>query len=114
MWTVIGDLGGISKWLPFLTESRLEDSRTRVCQAGEQGELREKILSRDDDARRYEYTITSAPMPIDDILATIQVLPHERGARVIWHTSVEPEGLVEMFKPIYAQGLSNLKAQLEA
>ncbi|MFQ5554914.1 MAG: SRPBCC family protein [Acidimicrobiia bacterium] len=114
VWNVVGDLENISGWLPFITESRLDGPTTRVCRAGEHGELRERIVSHDATARRYEYTITSAPMPIDDILATIAVLPHGDGARVIWHTTVEPEGLVDMFKPIYAEGLSNLKTQLEA
>ena len=113
VWAEAGDEAGISRWLPFLTESRVEGDR-RYCVAGEHGNLEEQIVARDDAGRSYEYTITAAPMPIDFIHASIVVVPDGRGSRVTWTTTVMPADLVDMFRPIYVEGLANLKQRLEA
>ena len=113
VWAVVGDIGAISGWLPFLTESRL-DGDTRVCQAGEVGELTETILSRNDAGRSYEYTITESPMPIESIKAGIQVDGSGDRSTVTWSTEVEPGALAEQFSPIYREGLETLKQQLES
>lgn len=113
VWAEAGDAAGISSWLPFLTESRVEGDK-RYCVAGENGSLVEAIVARDDVGRSYEYTITEAPMPIDFLHASIEVVPDGSGSRVNWTTTVTPAELVDMFRPIYAEGLANLKRRLEA
>jgi carbon monoxide dehydrogenase subunit G len=112
VWRVIGDAGNISGWLPFITESRLEGDY-RICRAGENGGLRELILLIDDDRRRTEYTILEGPMPIEFIHAGIEVRSEGSGSRVVWDTTVTPDALAEMFKPIYREGLENLRSQFE-
>ena len=113
VWSVVGDVANIDVWLPFITEARLEGDY-RLCQAGENGGLRERILSVDGTAMRTEYTILEAPMPIEFIHAGIQVCAEDGGSRVVWDTTVTPDGLVEMFSPIYQEGLYNLTTQLES
>ena len=113
VWEVIGDVGNINVWLPFITEAEM-DGDYRNCQAGSNGGLRERILSVDDATMRTEYTILEAPMPIEFIHAGIQVSQDNGGSCVVWDTTVTPDELVEMFVPIYQEGLANLKSQLEA
>jgi mxaD protein len=113
VWKVIGDAGSINLWLPFITEAEM-DGDYRNCEAGENGSLRERILSVDDATMRTEYTILEAPMPIEFIHAGIQVTADNGGSCVVWDTTVTPDGLAEMFSPIYQEGLTNLKNQLEA
>ena len=113
VWNVVGDAGNIHAWLPFITEARLEGDY-RHCEAGDNGSLRERILSVDDATMRTEYTILEAPMPIEFIHAGIQVTADNGGSRVVWDTTVTPDALVEMFSPIYQEGLNNLKSRLEA
>jgi mxaD protein len=113
VWKVIGDAGSINLWLPFITEAEM-DGDYRNCQAGENGSLRERILSVDEATMRTEYTILEAPMPIEFIHAGIQVTADNGGSCVVWDTTVTPDGLAEMFSPIYQEGLTNLKNQLEA
>lgn len=112
VWEVVGDLD-ISRWLPFITEARYEGD-ARHCVAANGANLVERIISHDTTARRYQYTIESSPMPIEQILATISVDAEGSGSKVIWHTDVEPAELAEMFAPIYREGLENLKKLVEA
>jgi hypothetical protein len=113
VWSEVGNVGGISAWLPFITESRVEGD-TRYCVAGENGNLVEQIVARDEAGRSYEYTISEAPMPIDFIHSAIDVVPDGSGTRVTWSTTVTPPELIDMFRPIYVEGLENLKVRLEA
>ena len=112
VWSVVGDVPNISRWLPFIEQSQLEgDYRMCVSKAGP---LRERILVRDDQARRTEYTILEAPMDIEFIHAALQVTPDDNGSCVEWSTTVTPDALAEAFAPIYREGLENMKRQLEA
>ncbi len=111
VWAVAGDVSNISGWLPFIEQSRTEGDY-RLCQS-QAGPLRERILVRDDAARRYEYTILEAPMEIEFIHATVQVTPSAGGSHVEWSTTVTPDELAEAFGPIYREGLENMKRRLE-
>lgn len=112
VWSVVGDVPNISSWLPFIEASRSEgDYRMCVSKAGP---LRERILVRDDETRRCEYTILEAPMDIEFIHATLQVSSDDDGSCVEWSTTVTPDELAEAFAPIYREGLENMKRQLEA
>lgn len=111
VWAVAGDIEQISGWLPFIEESRMNgDYRECVSVVGP---LRELILARDDEARRYEYTILEAPMDIEFIHATVEVTPLNGGSQVQWSTLVSPDELAEAFAPIYREGLESMRAQLE-
>lgn len=64
VWRVVGDFGGISKWLDGIEASSV-DGDTRVCTMAGGGTLEEKILERDDENRRYTYTITQSPFAFE-------------------------------------------------
>lgn len=111
VWAVAGDVENISGWLPFIEKSRMEGDY-RQCES-KAGPLRELILARDDDARRYEYTILDAPMDIEFIHATVEVTPLNGGSHVEWSTLVVPDELADAFAPIYREGLENMKVTIE-
>ena len=113
VWSVVGAPERINQWLPFIDTCRV-DGDARFCTAVNGAELRERIVSRNDAGRSYQYTIESAPMPIEDLLATMTVAPAGEGCSLVtWHTFVEPADLIEVFTPIYQEGLDSLKTQLE-
>jgi uncharacterized membrane protein len=112
VWSVAGDIPNISGWLPFIEQSRTEGDY-RLCQSIA-GPLRERVLVRDDEARRYEYTILDAPMEIEFIHAAVQVTATPTGSQVEWSTTVTPDELADAFSPIYREGLENMKRQLES
>ena len=114
VWSVIGSPDRINQWLPFIESCRVEGN-ARYCTAVNGAALEERILSVNESGRSYQYTIESAPMPIDELLATMTVSPAgDDCSLVTWHTFVEPAELIEMFTPIYEEGLTSLKTQLEA
>lgn len=113
VWSVVGAPERINQWLPFIASCRI-DGDARYCTAVNGADLEERIVSRNDADRSYQYTIESSPMPIEDILATITVSPAgDDCSLVTWHTFVEPAELAEVFAPIYREGLESLKAQME-
>lgn len=113
-WEVVGDLGGVHKWLGIIETCRL-DGDTRVCGlAGGQGTLVEKILERDDAERRYRYTITEAPFEIASHEATFAVQPDGDGSRIVWEVTFEPAELQPMFEGSGAAGIEGIKEALGA
>jgi carbon monoxide dehydrogenase subunit G len=109
VWAVVGDVGEIRAWLPFIAESASTGDGGRLCHTPDGGVIRERIVEHDPAARRYSYVIDEAPMPIAKNTSTIEVHPDGSGARVVWTTEVEPDELA-----IYREGLASLKAQLES
>jgi carbon monoxide dehydrogenase subunit G len=112
VWAVVGDYESIPTWLPVITEAKVQGNE-RVCQMGDQGTLREEILSRDDAARRYEYRIHESPLPITSYRASMEVQPDGDGSRFIWTIDIEPPEMVEALTPIWDQGVEGLRALLE-
>ena len=87
-----------------------------ACNPGQSDDAgrRERILFVGGSQMRTEYAILEAPMPIEFIHAVIQVFEDDGGSRVVWATTVTPDELVDVFTPIYQEGLNNLKGQLES
>lgn len=113
VWAVVGNPSKIGQWLPFIETARVEGD-ARYCTAANGADLVEKIINVDDENRSYQYTIESSPMPIEEILVTITVSPAGADCSLVtWHTFVEPSELVEVFAPIYRNGLENLRTQME-
>lgn len=113
VWSIVGAPDRINQWLPFISTCRVEGD-ARHCTAVNGAALQERIVDVNDAERSYQYTIEEAPMPIDALLATMSVAPAGKDcALVTWHTFVEPAELIEVFTPIYKEGLQSLKTQLE-
>lgn len=78
------------------------------------GALREEIVDRSDAERRYTYRITASPMPLAHHRATMAVEPAGKGSRVTWVTEVGPDELAGSMEPGFEDGMTALKAHLEA
>lgn len=114
VWEVVGDVGGISRWLPGIEVSSYENGE-RTCEiGGGRGRLVEKILLRDDAARRYEYTITEGGAGYSSHHASMSVTPEGDGSRFVWEMRLEPEEAAEPMHAVAAGGAQALKAFVEA
>jgi hypothetical protein len=110
IWAKVGDFCGIRAWHPAV----------RACSIGRQGEVRtvilrvggtfiDKLVSRDERARSYTYTMISTPLPVKDCTATLKVLSDGKGSLITWSASFKPSrgkgesgaaaAVVALFKP---------------
>lgn len=114
VWEVVGDVGGIHRWLPGIEDSVYENGE-RVCGiGGGRTRLVEKILLLDDTARRYEYTITEGPSRYTSHRASMSVVPDGDGSRFVWEMHIEPDEAAEPMHAAAAGGAEALKAFVEA
>ena len=111
VWAVVRDTGDVAEWFPAIDASS-QDGDVRVCSM--MGlELKEQIVTNDDELRRLQYRIVEAPMPIEFHLATVDVLEDGAGSLVVYSTEVQPDDLAPVVSPSLADGLAGLKAFLE-
>jgi hypothetical protein len=54
------------------------------------GDIKERILSRDDEQRTMEYSCFETPAPLESHHASMQIIPNADGCRLIWETAVTP------------------------
>jgi carbon monoxide dehydrogenase subunit G len=112
VWGVVGDLGAISSWVPVLSGAKIDgDRRTCLLEAG--GTITERIVARDDAARRYEYEIVESPFPLTSYHAAMEVQDDDGGARVVWTVDLEPAEMAGEMAPLFEQSLETLRQHLE-
>lgn len=115
VWEVVGDFNSLADWHPAVSQSRLEDNgilRRLVLADG--GEIVERLENRDNAARRYSYSITEAPLPVADYLASLGVTETAGGCRVDWSGRFTVSGASEaealaIIGGIYDAGLNALR-----
>ena len=111
VWKVAGDFGGLGGWMPGVETCTVDGDVRTISMSGM--EIGERLVSRDDAARVYVYSIVSGPAPVDHHEATITVTPAGSGSHVTWAVDVEPETMLALFTQIYGQSLDALKAHCE-
>jgi hypothetical protein len=116
VWQLIGGFNSLPDWLPFIPKSELsEGGRVRSLQTADGAAIIERLQAFDNTAKTYSYSISQAPFPATDYLATIKVEALGQGARVTWSGRFEPVGVsdeevVALFTGIYQGGLEALRA----
>jgi carbon monoxide dehydrogenase subunit G len=113
VWKLLREFGGLADWMPGI-ESCTVDGDVRTLQT--MGiEIKERLRSLDDDARRVSYSVVESPMGnLESHLATISVDPEGSGSHVTWAVDVVPDELLALFLPVYEGSVVELKKQLES
>ena len=122
VWELIGGFGSLPSWLPFITNSELQDGgRTRHLTTADGNTIVERLIRFDDSARSYSYTFVQSPFPVTDYLSTLRVSPASggSGSRVDWTgeftvDGVEDEEARQLFLGIYRDGLAALIAHYKS
>ncbi|MBV8160444.1 MAG: SRPBCC family protein [Acidimicrobiia bacterium] len=109
VWAVVGDFGGLGAWLPGIESCRVEGDDRHLAMTGM--EITERLVDKDDEARRLTYRIVSG-VPVERHEATIAVAPDGDGSTVTWVVEVD-DAMTDMFVQIYQQGLGSLRSHLE-
>lgn len=109
VWAVVGDFGGVGKWMPGI-ESCVVDGGDRILRL--MGlEVIERLEGRDDDARTLTYRIVGG-VPVINHRATLTVTPAAGGSNVTWDVDVEPDDMAGLMRDTYQQALVALKEHL--
>ncbi|HVA02944.1 MAG TPA: SRPBCC family protein [Acidimicrobiales bacterium] len=105
VWAVVGDFGGIGKWMPGIESCHL-DGDDRVLKMGSM-EVIERLERRDEQARELIYGIVGG-VPVINHKATITVTPQGSGSHVTWDVDVDDE-MLDLMHQVYQQSLQALK-----
>ncbi|TGA96625.1 SRPBCC family protein [Streptomyces sp. MZ04] len=120
VWQLIGGFDALPDWLPYIPSSESsEGGRVRTLTSEDGGVIVERLLTFDDAARTYSYSILKAPFPATDYVATLKVhaVPGKDTSRVEWSGVFTPVGVgddevVALFHGIFSDGLAALKQTL--
>jgi hypothetical protein len=67
----------------------------------------------DDDLRRFQYSITEMPIPVEYHLSTIDVLEDGDGTLIIYGVDVRPDMLSGILAPTIAGAVAGMKKHFE-
>ena len=111
MWAVVGDTGGVHRWIPGIDSSSVDgEVRTAIFDDG--SPAHERIVEHDDARRTYTYSYLDGPIPLDAYESTITVGPEldGDGALFVWNAtlSATPE-VVTAVEGLYDAGIARLQ-----
>lgn len=88
VWAIVGVPDRVD-WVPGI-EGCVYDGEVRRFNLPGAGQLAERIVQLDDEARFISYSVIESTPPLDAHLASIQVVATDAGCRMVWRTEVEP------------------------
>ena len=118
-WSLVGDLAGVTKWVPGVTECAV-DGDVRRCTFADGRTVIEHITAFDDAARSYAYRTDTdgTPMAANTGSFAVAETP-DGGSRVTWLARVEftsdeaAEEMVPMLDAGYGAAFDQLTDQIE-
>lgn len=128
LWAIIRTGTGVDRWLPMITSCRLEGTGAnakRVCMFNDgttEHELLETILTVDDEARLFQYSIDrQSMMPIRNVRGTMHVTavtPSQ--CEILWFANFDLDDASAMpavkagLEGVYRAGISGIEAAAKA
>ena len=129
VWRWVRDFNSHRDWHPAIADSEIENGlpadtvgAVRAFTLTDGGFLREQLLSLDDEAHELTYCLIESPLPLNDYVATIRLMPvTDRGA-TFWQWESEfsppPDRASELMdlvgNGIYRAGMRSLEKHLRA
>lgn len=89
LWAIVGIPDRVD-WVPGVAACEFDGEVRRLSMPGA-GDIAEKILSVDNDARTIEYSCIESAAPLEKHLARIEIQQSENGCTMVWTTEIQPE-----------------------
>jgi hypothetical protein len=96
VWAIVRDFNGLAGWTPFVVDSRIEQNFpadqvgcVRNFRLKDGGVIRERLLALSDYDFSMTYSILESPMPVEDYVATLRLMPVTDGNRTYAEWSAE-------------------------
>ena len=113
VWHALRDFGGAERLFPgVVSEARL-DGDVRTVRFADGGFVRERLVTRDDDARRLVYGSVDSPIAIHHSAALAVREDPSGGTIVSWTTDVLPDALAGPIHSRVREGADALRRVLE-
>ncbi len=123
VWSTVGAISNVEQYIPMIASSKVEGSglgAKRTCvvtneKGEEMGKIEEDIVSFDDEAKMYRYTITSSPFPVENYIGTVKVtVKNDNQCELEWSGKCEAKGMKEeevqnMLRGVYSAILDGVK-----
>ena len=118
-WAVVGDLAGVSSWIPGIVSSTVEGSE-RFCTDAAGNAIHEQISEYSETGRSYRYAHLQVPLPVRDMHGQFSVISDGDGAIVRWEAafevidSAQETAVVRMVDTYYQQTVESLRRKIES
>jgi mxaD protein len=116
LWALIGDFGGLHRWHPYVRHLDLSwEGRIRTLHFHDGSRAVERLEARNEQARRYVYTLVDGALPLADCRAVLEVRARAgQGSLVVWSAEFIPRGAdaAERLGDMYNAGLDTLGVAL--
>ncbi len=118
-WSLVGDLAGVTKWVPGVTACTI-DGDVRQCTFADGRTVVEQITDFDDAARSYRYRTQTDGTPMAANGGSLAVAETtDGGSRVTWLAEIEfasdeaADQMVPMLRSGYGAAFDQLADQLQ-
>jgi hypothetical protein len=101
LWELFSDVTR-SDWVPFANEIILEND-VRTFKMDGVGEIKEKIIEKDQANKSLTYSVIKSPAPLNHHLAKVTVLEDKNFSKLVWTSEVEPDE----FEKLIADGMES-------
>jgi carbon monoxide dehydrogenase subunit G len=102
-WDALRDFHAVHERVaPGFLTGATRDGDDRVLTFANGLVARERLLGRDETARRIAYTIVEGRFAYHH--ASAQVLPHEQGSRIVWIADILPDALSDSTRAMMEHG----------
>jgi len=127
IWSLLKQFGGISQWHPAISESLIEDNQPdglvgciRRLTLANGAILRERLLAMDDSQLSFSYRFEEAPLPVDDYVMTVKLIPicGQEQTLIQWsarfdNREPDPQGKqLEVIRDLVVGGHNSLQAYM--
>lgn len=119
-WKEVGEFCAIESWHPAVAKCEISkdgDVTYRTLTLGDGAQIYEKLVSWDDDAMAYTYTIEKGPLPVKSYTSTVSVTEAGDGSTIEWKGNFEANGAsdeeaTKVISGIYDAGLGEITKRL--
>ena len=111
VWAGVRDPLALVKWFDGIDSGEMVGT-ARKLKMGDIS-ITEEIVTVDDDLRRFQYSITEMPLPVEYHLSTIDVLEDGDGTLIVYGVDVRPDMLKDILAPTISGATVAMKAYFE-
>ena len=111
VWAEVRDPLAVTNFFDALESAEMVGSARKI----KMGDITitEEIITVDDDLRRFQYSITEMPIPVEFHLSTIDVLEDGDGTLIVYGVDVRPDMLKDILAPTISGATTAMKQYFE-